>query len=250
MSKARPSKSEFVFAITKLLNVNQKQVQNGVAMLRAHYNAQGRAMSAEDLATAAGMTSHHAGNSHYGKFSHRLCDILNYEPPEGGAESDTRWTYLLATFPGKKNAKGNGLWILRPEVAFALEELGLVRKNTQCNSFDDIEAKRDYLSTLSEKDRAAVIYARMGQGVFRERLILFWGGCAVTGCAKVELLVASHIKPWRECDKSDALDLCNGLLLAPNLDKAFDLGYISFENTGQIILSPMLAPSVAEEFGI
>jgi putative restriction endonuclease len=52
--------------------------------------------------------------------------------------------------------------------------------------------------------------------------------------------VASHIKPWRKSTNHERLDPYNGLLLLPNLDKAFDLGYISFEDTGRIMISGAL----------
>lgn len=225
-------------------------MDNGFSMLCAHYNADGHAISPEELALSVGMKTYHAGNSQYGAFAHRLCKLLDYEPPDAGEDNDTRWTYLLASYPGDKNAKGDGLWILRPEVALALEELGLVRKRVASNPVDDIEAKQPYLDTLCEKDRAAMIRARLGQGDFRKRVIGFWGACSVTGCTTVELLVASHVQPWRDCDVSDALNVCNGMLLTPNLDKVFDLGYISFQDTGEIILSPMLTTQSAFELGI
>ena len=226
------------------------QVTNGFKMLQAHYNAERRALSAEELAAAAAMKSYGAANIHYGKFARQICSRLGYEPPEADKKNDTRWTYLLATYPGERNAKGDHLWFLRPEVAQALEDMGLVRKRAADNPVDDIEAKRPYLETLSEKDRAAMIRARLGQGEFRDKLVGFWGGCAVTGCATLQLLIASHVKPWRDCDAFEAKDLSNGLLLTPNLDKAFDLGYISFQDTGEIILSPMLTIQSAFDLGI
>jgi 5-methylcytosine-specific restriction protein A len=54
------------------------------------------------------------------------------------------------------------------------------------------------------------------------------------------LLKASHIKPWRDSDNAERLDIYNGLLLIPNLDSAFDKGYISFDDGGKIIISDMI----------
>ena len=65
-------------------------------------------------------------------------------------------------------------------------------------------------------------------------LIEYWGGCAVTGYQSTQFLVASHIKPWRAANDNERLDKYNGILLLPNLDKVFDLGYISFTDKGQI----------------
>ncbi len=87
-----------------------------------------------------------------------------------------------------------------------------------------------------------VIVQRVGQDFFRDALIEFWEGrCAVTGLAVKELLRASHIKPWAECESDDErLDAFNGLLLAPHLDAAFDRGFITVEDDGVVTCSRLL----------
>lgn len=47
--------------------------------------------------------------------------------------------------------------------------------------------------------------------------------------------MASHIKPWRDCDNSERLDGANGLLLSPHVDKLFDRHWISFDSGGELI---------------
>lgn len=54
-------------------------------------------------------------------------------------------------------------------------------------------------------------------------------------------LVASHIKPFINSTKDEAYDPDNGLLLSKNMDMFFDLGYISFEEDGKILLSEELS---------
>lgn len=103
---------------------------------------------------------------------------------------------------------------------------------------------------LADKDRQSVTKARVGQGVFRKAVIDYWSTCAVTGCSNQNLLIASHIKPWADCDPQEAVDQYNGLLLVPSLDIAFDRGYISFKDDGEIILSPSLDNSDAQALGI
>lgn len=83
----------------------------------------------------------------------------------------------------------------------------------------------------------ALIQARVGQGLFRQRLIEYWGGCAVSEVRFPTLLRASHIKPWSESNDQERLDVFNGILLNPTLDLAFDRGYISFANNGQMLIS-------------
>jgi len=91
--------------------------------------------------------------------------------------------------------------------------------------------------TLKETEKVLLISARVGQGQFRKDLISYWQGCSLTGFSNTKFLVASHIKPWRSSSNKERLDLNNGLLLLPNYDKAFDLGYISFNHDGKILIS-------------
>lgn len=93
---------------------------------------------------------------------------------------------------------------------------------------------------ISETEKARLVNTRVGQGQFREDLIQYWHGCAVTGYKQVNMLLASHIKPWRDASNEERLSHFNGILLLPNLDKAFDKGYISFEQNGQIQISDFI----------
>ncbi len=92
-------------------------------------------------------------------------------------------------------------------------------------------------ATLSETERTTLRTTRLGHGKFREGLVGYWRGCAVTQYPDVRMLIASHIKPWREADNRERLDPYNGLLLVPNLDKVFDRQLISFDDRGNILIS-------------
>lgn len=87
-----------------------------------------------------------------------------------------------------------------------------------------------------------LVKQRIGQSVYRKALLALWDGrCAVTGLAAQELLRASHARPWAMCESDQQrLDPFNGLLLTPNLDALFDDGWISFEDDGVMIVSPLL----------
>ena len=56
-----------------------------------------------------------------------------------------------------------------------------------------------------------------------------------------EVLRASHIKPWKDCNNGERLDGDNGLLLVANIDALFDRGLISFGADGSIIRSKSLS---------
>lgn len=85
---------------------------------------------------------------------------------------------------------------------------------------------------------SATISIRVGQDKFRKELIKFWkGSCAVTGLSLLDILKASHIKPWSESTDEERIDKYNGLLLDPKIDALFDIGLISFSDAGRVILS-------------
>jgi hypothetical protein len=52
-------------------------------------------------------------------------------------------------------------------------------------------------------------------------------------------LIGSHIKPWRECTNEERLEGANGLLLTPSADHLFGRGFISFDDTGEVVVSPV-----------
>ena len=104
---------------------------------------------------------------------------------------------------------------------------------------DDILFAQSF-KDLSVTERLAVEKSRIGQGIFRDRIISLWGSCSVTSLTNLTLVRASHIKPWRESNNSERLNPYNGLLLMPNFDLLFDKGFIGFKDNGQMIISTKL----------
>ena len=98
----------------------------------------------------------------------------------------------------------------------------------------------------TETECDALIKVRIGQGGYRQALIDYWAGCAVTGYNNPTMLRASHAKPWRYATNDERIDPFNGLLLTPNLDLAFDQGLVTFAEDRQLLISSRMdAPSVA-----
>ena len=112
------------------------------------------------------------------------------------------------------------------------------------------EAQTRNLPRTTDAERLVV--QRVGQDVFRDALMTYWGGrCAVTGVAEPRLLRASHIKPWARCETdAERLDVYNGLLLAAHLDAAFDAGLVSFSDEGAILFSSQFAQEDRDALGI
>ena len=115
-------------------------------------------------------------------------------------------------------------------------------------TIDDIE---EHTPGLKETERNYLRSARVGQGEFREKLITkFRSKCPVTGITEKRLLVASHIKPWKVCNNYERLDLHNGILLSALADKLFDQGLVTFQDNGDVVISPSLLIEDQERCGI
>ncbi len=81
------------------------------------------------------------------------------------------------------------------------------------------------------------IKVRVTQGEFRDNLLKRDKACLLCGLDIDNLLVASHIKPWSKSSNNEKVDSNNGLLLCSMHDALFDKGYISFDDTGKLIIS-------------
>jgi putative restriction endonuclease len=83
-------------------------------------------------------------------------------------------------------------------------------------------------ATVPETDREAIIRARRGQGLFKQRVMRIETRCRITGVDNTSHLLASHCKPWRDSSNEERLNGENGLLLTPSIDHLFDRGFIGF----------------------
>jgi putative restriction endonuclease len=79
----------------------------------------------------------------------------------------------------------------------------------------DLEVWEHHLETEVEKDsriadteREALIVARRGQGLFKERVMLIEKRCRITRVSNPIHLRASHCKPWRDSNNEERLTGC------------------------------------------
>ena len=110
------------------------------------------------------------------------------------------------------------------------------------------EIKNDTKIPITEKQNLTL--SRIGQGKFRNELINYWFGCSISKLDKVNLLVASHIKPWKDCDSKSRLSAENGIPLVATLDALFDKGLITFEDDGAMLVSKKISKSDCKLFDI
>lgn len=116
---------------------------------------------------------------------------------------------------------------------------------------DHLERQIQVARNISETERTQVVKARRGQGQFRDNVLEIEKRCRVTGVDKPEHLVASHCKPWRDCDKAyERLDGENGLMLTPTIDHLFDRGFIAFESSGHLVVSPSANKDALNRMGV
>lgn len=116
-----------------------------------------------------------------------------------------------------------------------------IETRTVIEEVQEIEQQIRESEEIPETERTQIIKSRVGQGLFRSSLILDCGFCPITGVDDSRLLIASHIKPWRDSNNIERLDPKNGLLLTPTFDRLFDNGFISFNDNKSLIVSPWLS---------
>lgn len=89
-------------------------------------------------------------------------------------------------------------------------------------------------------EAVAEVKVRRGQQFFQQMVLnAFDSRCGVTGIAIRELLVASHILPWRS-HPSERLNPQNGVCLSRLHDGAFDRGFVTFDEGFRLVLSKEL----------
>ncbi|MYM58812.1 HNH endonuclease [Vibrio sp. OCN044] len=116
----------------------------------------------------------------------------------------------------------------------------------EANVVDAIRLDRSITGTEKEQ----LITARKGQGRYRKNLERIETCCRVTGLKQKSFLIASHCKPWRDCNNQERLDGNNGLLLSPHIDKLFDKGWISFAQNGDLLVASEKVVSVLHVWGV
>jgi putative restriction endonuclease len=163
--------------------------------------------------------------------------------------------------PIRANGKGNQSCYLA-QISDALGEL-LLQLAQATNpglrdSLDDAgqavqearEESRLAQAQIPETEKAQLMKARRGQGLFRLRVEAIESACRLTHTTDKRFLVASHIKPWRFSDHTEKLDGHNGLLLAPHVDRLFDKGWISFSDDGAILCAGEEIKSLMTQWGL
>lgn len=122
--------------------------------------------------------------------------------------------------------------------------------NTEIETYKTSISKEIKDKNLLKKKYEFYTKARVGQGKYREKLLLECPFCPFTLVNDERLLIASHIKPWAVSDDKEKIDCKNGFIFTPTYDKLFDRGFITFDKNKKLIVSPWLSPMNQKKLGI
>lgn len=118
------------------------------------------------------------------------------------------------------------------------------------DSNKEFETENRIRGTYKGSDKETLILARRGQGRFRAEVMQINDHCPFTMIDDEDLLIASHIKPWKDSDDKEKVNPNNGFMFTPTYDKLFDKGLISFEDDGKLLVSDSLSADVIEILGL
>lgn len=129
----------------------------------------------------------------------------------------------------------------------ALESKEIIAKMKHVNVAEEIHLDIDTIPI--GEDREKMVKQRVGQYFFRTAVLSSYEyNCCITGISINQLLVASHIKPWKCSDnKTERTNPGNGLCLNALHDKAFDQGLITIDKNYKIVVSQKLKEKKIDE---
>ena len=144
-----------------------------------------------------------------------------------------------------------------PEILFSfLERLGhfITPPVVKITKKEEWQRKKEALLKKDKTERISEICSRIGQNLLRDMLLEKYQHCMIIPeITHPSLLVASHIKPWKECDDDPAerLNENNCLLLSTALDGLFDRHLISFSaEDGHMLISPCIDLEQLAKLGV
>ena len=190
-----------------------------VAMLKAHYRAPGRKITATALAHAAGYSTYSAANVQYGKFAHRLCDSLHFSPPIGNSGKPT-FTYVLAS-PSKLSS-ADWEWTMHDVVALAIEQSNIFSSGTAAT--DSAPVYPGDVTDVSTYAEGATLQVTVNlferSRTARDACIAYWGSiCSVCkldfqltyGADSNRCIHVHHLKPLSSLRSAQEVNPVNDL---------------------------------------
>jgi len=152
--------------------------------------------------------------------------------------------------PIRADGGGNQVYLAEIPEAMAEVLLSLIGRQLDVALEEGQEREIQNRTDIGATEKYQLVLSRVGQGQYRKNLEQHEVGCRITGITDGRFLTASHIKPWSKSNDFEKLDGNNGLLLSPHVDRLFDRGYITFKDSGALMLCPSLPPEVVSAWGL
>jgi putative restriction endonuclease len=118
---------------------------------------------------------------------------------------------------------------------------------------DDLRADDEQAAPDPETERIRLAAARVGQHLFARNVLANCGRtCVFCGLRPGayglrRMLLAGHIKPWRDSTPPERLDTRNGLAACPAHDVAFDTGLLTVADDLTVLIGPTLRQSIQQD---
>ena len=153
---AWPTADELTAGFEKILD---KMTPQQMIMLEVNYHSGGRAATMRELAKASGYRDYKIANIQYGGLAKRLYTAMGYPAPKSSDGKKTFWILGLGEFVDRREYGLEMQCVMRPEVAAALERLGIVEADVRVEmsadeddiDYDDYALDR-LIGTDSEDD--------------------------------------------------------------------------------------------------
>jgi putative restriction endonuclease len=117
----------------------------------------------------------------------------------------------------------------------------------------DLQAEDEEINPNPETERIRRSAARVGQHLFARSVLANCGhACVFCGLRPGafglrRMLMAGHIKPWRDSTPAERLDTRNGLAACPAHDVAFDTGLLTVADDLTVLVGEALGRSVLDD---
>lgn len=177
--------------------------------------------------------------------SKRCCNYVQFDPVESQrVKGFTRAAKLDKSIWTEINADWDNFAVKSEQIGQEIRE----QQSIPLSLSSAVNFSKDTSFPLG-LTKEQIVRVRIGQRFFREAVLTAYNRrCCVTGISHEALLVASHIKPWKDSDpKTERTNPRNGLCLSPLYDRAFDAGFMTVDKEYKINFSSTILNRTQEE---
>lgn len=165
-------------------------------------------------------------------------------------DSQNRYYLVLVGSKGKNNPNRAAYSYLLDICLPRVTKFNFVKLQNENNGKIFIYLKPNFVNSskieefvLNErkKDTQDREKTRKLQSSYRFKLLDIMPSCVISQVADDRILIACHIKPFAKCDEAEEFDENNGIILTPTYHYLFDIGFISFDENANLIVSDFLS---------